>query len=91
MDAQQPGRVGRWRLALLYALLALAVAGVLVYVISAGHSKRAEAQIAGGYQALAGTSCLGPQFELIQSGRFVSLSNTHSTLGGARVIEWVRR
>ncbi len=83
IDTETPISVGLRRLAVHYAVLALVTAGVVAYVFSAGTTKHAQPQIAGGYDVSAATACLGPKIELAQSGRFVTLSNAQSTLGGA--------
>jgi Kef-type K+ transport system membrane component KefB len=83
VEAQQPDVIGSRRLGVHYTLLALATAAALVFVISTGSSKHAEPQIAGGYDLLASSACLGPQIELEQSGSFVSLSNAQSTVKGS--------
>ena len=85
VDTQTPGSVGPRRLAIHYTLLALVTAGVFAFVFSAGASKHAQTQIAGGYDvsgAPGAAACLGPKIELTQSGRFVGISNATSTLSG---------
>lgn len=78
------GGPGRRRLiAIHYTILALAMAAVIVVVVSLGHGKHPPAAIAGGYDVSAGQSCLGPQIDVIQSGQYVDLSNAQSTLGGS--------
>jgi Kef-type K+ transport system membrane component KefB/nucleotide-binding universal stress UspA family protein len=79
----QPKLVSSRRLAVHYTLLALLVAAGLVFVISNGSGKHAAPQIAGGYGVLTSTACLGQQVELEQSGSFVSITNTLSTLSGS--------
>jgi hypothetical protein len=77
----QPNEVaGLRRVGVLYVVLAIALAVVLVYVISAGKSRHAEPQIAGGYDVITRTACLGAQFELEQSGSFATISNAQRTL-----------
>ena len=83
MDTEVPGSVGSRRLAIHYTLLALVTAGVLAFVFSSGSSKHAQPAIAGGYDVSNAAACLGPKIELAQSGRFVTLSNTRSTISGS--------
>src|ERR1700691_5214290 len=64
VDAEQPGSVGARRLAIHYAVLALVTAGVAVFVFPPGATKRAQPQIAGGYDVSAAAACLGPKIEL---------------------------
>jgi Kef-type K+ transport system membrane component KefB len=77
------GSVGSRRLAIHYTLLALVTAGVLAFVFSSGSSKHAQPAIAGGYDVSDAAACLGPKIELAQSGRYVTLSNTRSTISGS--------
>jgi Kef-type K+ transport system membrane component KefB len=70
-----------------YVVLGLLLAGVLVVAISLGHGKHSTQAIAGGYAVSAGQSCLGSQVEVVQSGRYVNLSNTQMTLGGSLLFE----
>jgi Kef-type K+ transport system membrane component KefB len=90
MDTEQLGFVGTRRIAVLYTLLALATAAVFVFAISSGTGKHAQPAIAGGYDVAAGSSCLGAKVELVQSGRFVSITNTKSTLSGALTFKGTR-
>jgi Kef-type K+ transport system membrane component KefB len=87
IDTETQGSVGARRLAVHYAVLALVTAGVAVFVFASGATKHAQRQIAGGYDVSAATACLGPKFELAQSGRFVTISNAQSTVSGA--LKWV--
>jgi Kef-type K+ transport system membrane component KefB len=66
----------------LYTVLIVLLGAVLIVVAHLGHSKHSEPSIAGGYAVTSGTACLGPMVNVNQSGRYVSLSNTQSTLGG---------
>ncbi len=68
------------RLALYYAVLAVALVAVVVTVFNVGRGLDAQPAIAGGYDVEAG-ECLGPQIDLRQSGQFVSIGRT----GGATV------
>ena len=86
MDIEKSGSVGARRLAVHYTLLALVTAGVLAFVFASGASKHAQPQIAGGYDVSGGSealACLGQKLELAQSGRYVTVSNAQSTVGGA--------
>jgi Kef-type K+ transport system membrane component KefB len=80
--AEQPQPPPRARVAVYYIILVLVTAAVVTTVIVSGSSKHAEATIAGGYDISAGAGCLGSKADLIQSGQFVALSNTHGTLSG---------
>ncbi|HYB24832.1 MAG TPA: cation:proton antiporter, partial [Solirubrobacteraceae bacterium] len=74
------------RLTIHYVLLALVTAVVLIFVFGEGAGEHAQKQIGGSYDVtgVAPTlACLGPKIELAQSGRFVTLSNAQSTLGGS--------
>ncbi|HEV3229213.1 MAG TPA: cation:proton antiporter [Solirubrobacteraceae bacterium] len=70
------------RLIAYYGVLGAAFAAVLVLVLIAGGRETAAKPIAGGYDAQAGLSCLGPQVDVTQSGQFVDLGNPQGTLGG---------
>jgi Kef-type K+ transport system membrane component KefB len=83
VDTEMSGSVGSRRLAIHYTLLALITAGVLAFVFSSGSSKHAQPAIAGGYDVSSAAACLGPKIELAQSGRYVTLSNTRSTISGS--------
>ncbi len=71
------------RVAVHYTVLIAVTAAALIVSISLGQNKHAQPNIAGGYDVSAGTACLGPKLNIIQSGRYVSLSNAQSTLGGS--------
>ncbi len=80
------GSVGSRRLAIHYTLLALVTAAVVVFVFATGSTKHAQPSIAGGYDVSSpslAAACLGPKIELAQSGRYVTVSNTRSTIGGS--------
>jgi Kef-type K+ transport system membrane component KefB len=79
----QPKLVSSRRLAVHYMILAAVTAAALVFVIAHGKSKHAAPQIAGGYDVVTATACLGAQVELQQSGSFVSISNALSTVSGS--------
>jgi len=72
---------GKTRVAVHYALLLAALAGV-IGVVSVVHHGTAQPKIAGGYTVSKGVACVGPQLQVIQSGQYVDLSNTKSTVGG---------
>jgi Kef-type K+ transport system membrane component KefB len=72
----------RTRLLGFYAFLAAMVAVVSVVVIAAGHDREAQPAIAGGYDTVGGSPCLGDKFDVKQSGRFVNLDNADGSLGG---------
>ena len=69
-----------------YVLLLGALAAVLV-IVAVAHHGTPQPQIAGGYDVSKGAACVGPQLDVIQSGRYVNLSNTKSTVGGHLTFE----
>jgi Kef-type K+ transport system membrane component KefB len=73
---------GSRRLVVFYLLLAAVTATCVVLVIAAGADEHAQPEIAGGYHA-ATPGCLGTEFDLKQSGQFVSLDGAGGQLGGA--------
>ena len=74
--------VPRTRLIVLYAVMAVAVAVVAALVLSAGEDRKAQPGIAGGYDIQGENACLGPKFDVKQSGKFVNLDNAKGTLAG---------
>ncbi len=73
------------KLLFFYPTLAVIAAVVVSIAVSAGQDVKPQKSIAGGYDASgspAALACLGPRVDVKQSGRFVSLTNTLSTLGG---------
>ena len=70
-----------------YVVLALAVAAAAAIVLSTGDDEHARPSIAGGYDATVRHACLGPSFDVAQSGEFVNLSNTRGTLGAKLRLE----
>jgi Kef-type K+ transport system membrane component KefB len=78
-----PRSVGTRRLVIYYALLAAVLLAVVAVVATRGSSEHAQAQIAGGYDVGPGASnCLGEQFNVVQSGQFVSFLEPQSGAGG---------
>ncbi len=75
------------QLAIYYVLLAVAIAVVTIVVVGAGEDKKAQPPIAGGYDVERPNACLGPSFDVTQSGQFVNLSNLQGTLGGKLRLE----
>jgi Kef-type K+ transport system membrane component KefB len=73
-----PGR----RLLVFYIVVVLVVGAVATLAIGAGESRDAETSIAGGYDVAAGGACLGEKLDVLQSGRFVNLTNADESLGG---------
>ncbi|MGH3994051.1 MAG: cation:proton antiporter, partial [Pseudonocardiaceae bacterium] len=51
-------------------------------VIAAGHDRKAQPAIAGGYDVLGQNPCLGEKFDVKQSGRYVNLDNAEGSLSG---------
>jgi len=82
-DAAFTQPVGGGRVAVHYAILTTVVAAALIVSIALGQNKHAQPTIAGGYDVSAGAPCLGPKLNIIQSGRYVNLSNATSTLSGS--------
>ena len=70
------------RVAVYYVVLILVTAAVVIGVIVAGSGKHAQPTIAGSYDVSSGAACLGAKAFVVQSGQFVSLSNTQGTLSG---------
>ena len=74
------------KLLIFYPTLAVIAAVVVAIAVSAGQGVDPQKSIAGGYDASGSAialTCLGPKVDVKQSGQFVSLTNTLSTLGGA--------
>ena len=82
-----PATPPRSRLAGFYVVLAVVTAIVAAVVISVGADRDAQRPIAGGYDLSGENACLGPKFDLRQSGRFVNIENADETLGGALEFE----
>src|SRR4051794_17108045 len=72
----------RRRLLVFYAFLATMVTIVAVVVVAAGHDRKAEPVIAGGYDSVGPNACMGPMFDLKQSGRFANLDNADGSISG---------
>jgi hypothetical protein len=70
------------RVAIYYVVLILVTAAVVIGVIAAGSGKHAQPTVAGSYDVSSGAACLGTKAFVVQSGQFVTLSNTQGTLGG---------
>ncbi len=81
-DAAFAHEVSGVRVVVHYVIVAALVAAALIVSISLGQNKHAQPNIAGGYDVSAGTACLGAKLNIIQSGRYVELSNAQSTLSG---------
>ncbi len=74
--------VGGRRLLVFYVVLAVLTASCAAVVIAAGGDESPQPEIAGGYHDAA-PACLGSDFDLKQSGQFVSLESADGDLGGA--------
>jgi Kef-type K+ transport system membrane component KefB len=83
----EPEGVPKRRLVAFYLLLFAAVGVVAALGISAGSDEETQPVIAGGYDLAEPDPCLGREFDLKQSGQFVSLDNPDQTLGGALSFE----
>jgi hypothetical protein len=71
------------RLTVFYVILAIATAIVVAVVLTKGDDETPQPAIAGGYDVTGEASkCLGPQFDVQQSGKFVNLTNAKDDLGG---------
>ena len=79
---EQPPPPPPSRVAVYYVVLVLVTAAVVIGVIVAGSGKHAQPTIAGSYNVSSGAACLGAKAFVVQSGQFVSLSNTQGTLSG---------
>src|SRR5947209_20190619 len=80
--SRRPGSPSRFFVIAYYALLVLVTGVVVVIAATTGSRKHAQPALAGGYDVSAGATCLGPTFDLQQSGQFVDLSNVQGTVGG---------
>ena len=69
-------------LVVLYVVMGLAVALVTALVLTAGEDLDPQPAIAGGYDIQGENPCLGPKFDVKQSGKYVNLDNAKETLGG---------
>ena len=88
VDSAEP--VSGRRILILYVVLGLALAGVFIFVAGRGHTKHAQPSIAGGYEVTETAACVGPQIEFVQSGRFVSLTDAKSSVGGKLTFKGAR-
>ncbi len=85
-----PDAPSKRRVTLFYVALAIATAVVAITVFSAGQNREAQKAIAGGYDTAADNPCLGAQFDVKQSGQFVSLENADDTLGAVLELDGQR-
>jgi Kef-type K+ transport system membrane component KefB len=74
------------RLLVFYVVLAAVLAGAAAFAILRGEEESAEPAIAGTYSVTSGSSCLGSGFELVQSGRYVSMDPAAG--GSASKLHW---
>jgi K+:H+ antiporter len=77
MDGPSP--VSKSRLTAYFVVLAIVAAVAVVVVLALGKDEQAEQEIAGGYDVTIANACLGgagQQFDVDQSGRFVTVSST---------------
>ena len=75
------------RVAALYAAVAAAVAIAVAIAIVVGPELSAEESIAGGYDLADPDTCLGTNFDIAQSGRYVSVGDATGDLGGQLELE----
>ena len=76
-----PAAPSKSRVLIFYIVLAVATAIVATTVFSAGQDRKPQKAIAGGYDT-ADNPCLGAQFDVKQSGQFVTLENADDNLAG---------
>ena len=69
--ARSPGG----RLAGFFVVLVLVVGAAAAAVVAGASNAKAQPAIAGGYDVGAGSACLGPRLDVIQSGQFVSFES----------------
>ena len=81
MNAASAAAAPRRRLLIFYVILALATGSVAIAVIAAGGNTDAQPSIAGGYDSTVRNACVGPKFDVTQSGQFVNLENADESLG----------
>ena len=67
----------------IYVVMAIAVAIVAPIVFKAGQDLTPEHSVAGGYDLERPDRCLGPSFDIRQSGEFANIENAAGSLGGA--------
>jgi Kef-type K+ transport system membrane component KefB len=85
LRAEQGGHTRR--LLVFYAVAAIVVAVVAVTTIKAGEEQDTEPAIAGGYDVVGHSACLGSEFDVKQSGRFVNIHNADRTFTGKLELE----
>ena len=74
------------RLAFLYLVLFAVLGGVVAFVLAVGGDAKAQPAIAGGYDVRPGASpCLGPRFDVKQSGQFVTIKAAGDAGGNLRL------
>ena len=71
----------------IYVVMAIAVAIVAPIVFKAGQDLTPEHSVAGGYDLERPDRCLGPSFDIRQSGEFANIENAAGSLGGAIRVE----
>src|SRR5438045_284775 len=80
-----PASVPARRLAVYFAVLIVVAIGATIAVLVAGSSEHAEKNVRGGYDVSVPNACLGAagqQFDVEQSGRFVTIESTGTGPGG---------
>ena len=82
-----PAAPPRRRLVVFYVVLAALTAAVTSVVLVVGADREAQPDVAGGFDVSAGAECLGPRFDLTQSGTFVGFQNVDDTLSGSLDLE----
>jgi hypothetical protein len=74
-------RISRLRLAVGYAVMAVALAATLVGSFALGTRRESAGSVAGIYRVDPPAPCLGGQVEVRQSGRFVDIGGEHGAEG----------
>ncbi|MEX2195644.1 MAG: cation:proton antiporter [Thermoleophilaceae bacterium] len=82
-DPAPRGKSLRTRLPAFYVVLVVAAVAVVSVMVSLGQDQEPQPDIAGGYDVTGGESaCLGPRFDVSQSGQFITIENPEGTLSG---------
>src|SRR4029079_185719 len=77
----------RGTLTAIYVVMAIAVAIVVPIVFTKGQDLTPEHSVAGGYDLERPDTCLGPSFDIRQSGEFANLQNAGRSLKGSLRVE----
>src|SRR6188472_1449378 len=77
----------RRTLTAIYVVMGIAVAIVVPVVFTKGQDLTPEHSVAGGYDLKQPDACLGPSFDIRQSGEFANLENADRSLSGSLRVE----